>query len=288
VEHLALLLVAMLPMVAGAQERVTFTGPGLELRGVLYQPEGRGPFPAVVLLHGCSGLWARDQELTRSHEFWGRHLRDRGFIALLVDSFGPRGEKEICTQQQRGIRPSRERADDAWAAQLWLAASPAVDPDRIFVLGWSNGGTTALNAVLRRPPEKGTGFRAAVAFYPGCGALAKAGPYRPAAPVLIQAGRADDWTPAADCEALARSAPAAPGVEIDVYEGAHHAFDRVDGKVRYRANVSNPTSPTGRGATVGPHPEARSKALQRVSDYLEQAAKAVPRGTKGRPEPALP
>ena len=288
VERFALFLLFLMPALAVGQTPVTLPGPGVELRGILYRPAGAGPFPAVVLLHGCSGLWGRNQEPTASHAFWARHLRDHGFVALLLDSFGPRGETEICTQQQRRVRPGRERVEDAWAAQRWLADTAFVDAERIFVLGWSNGGTTALHAALRRPPAGSPGFRAAVAFYPGCGALAKAGPYRPAAPVLIQAGQVDDWTPAADCEALARSAPALPGVEIDVYPDAHHAFDRVDGHIRYRPNVNNPASPTGRGATVGPNPAARSKALERTTTYLENAAKAVPRGTSSRRLPALP
>jgi dienelactone hydrolase len=273
-------------LAAGAQETVAVPGPGVQLKAVVHRPEGNGPFPAILLLHGCSGLWGRNGEPTASHTFWADHFRQRGYVAVLLDSFGPRGEKEICTQQTRRVRPDRERVDDAWAARRWLAADPDIDPRRIFVMGWSNGATTVLNAVLRRPPVPGQGFRAAVAFYPGCRVLARRDSYHPHAPVLILAGGADDWTPAADCVALAKSA--GPGVEIDVYEGAHHAFDRVDGRVRHRPDVRNLNSPSGRGATVGPHPEARKKALQRVTEYLDKAADRVPRGTSGAGTPSLP
>jgi len=139
-------------------------------------------------------------------------------------------------------------------------------------MGWSNGGSAVLNAL--RPDAPGRNgervFRSAVAFYPGCAALAKA-PYRPTSPLLIQAGGADDWTPARYCESLVREAVmAGSDIQIDVYPGAHHAFDAVGGVVRSRPEVRNLSSPSGWGATVGPNPEAREKAMQRTFEYLER------------------
>jgi dienelactone hydrolase len=101
---------------------VTFPGEGVELAAIVYVPAGNGPFPAVVLMHGCSGMWAGTGRPTPSYAFWAEHLQSRGFIALLVDSFGPRGEKEICTQRHRRISESRDRPRDAYSAQRWLAA----------------------------------------------------------------------------------------------------------------------------------------------------------------------
>lgn len=245
----------------------------LELQGRLFMPAGAGPFPAIVMLHGCGGLWDRRGEPTASYLHWARHFRDRGFAALLLDSFGPRGEKQICTQQQRTIRPQRERAADAHAALRWLAAREDVRRDSIHLLGWSNGGTTVLHALRADSPgrkEPGPSFRSAAAFYPGCKPLL-ATAYRPVAPVLIQAGGADDWTPAEPCRALAdQSSRAGAQVSIDVYEGAHHSFDRIEGRVRFRPDVRNPSNASGRGATVGPQPEARDKARARVTQFFER------------------
>lgn len=251
-------------------EPVRLPGPGVELAGRLYRPEGQGPFPAIVMLHGCSGLWGRSGEPTAGFAFWAEHFRDRGYVALLLDSFGPRGEKEICTQEKRRVSPATDRPRDAYAALAWLGARPDVDSGRIDLMGWSNGGSAVLNAVKAGAaggPESGPRFRAAVAFYPGCADLAKA-PFRPTVPLLIQSGGADDWTPARHCEALAAAAPAGT-VEIDVYSGAHHSFDRPGLRQRERPEVRNPSRPGGRGATVGTHPEAREKAIARTTAWLE-------------------
>lgn len=265
----ALLLAFAGPARAGG-EPVRFPGPGLELAGRLYRPAVDGPSPALVLMHGCSGLWAKDGEPTASFRFWAEHFRAEGYLVLHVDSFGPRGVKEICTQARRAVSPATDRPRDAHAALHWLAARRDVDAARIGLVGWSNGGTAVLNALRPDSPGRGQGgkpaFRAAVAFYPGCAPLAKA-PYSPTAPLLIQAGGADDWTPARFCEALAGQAPAGR-VEIDVYPGAHHSFDRVGQRVRERPDVRNPNRPGGLGATVGTHPEARAKAIARATDWL--------------------
>lgn len=267
----ALLLVPA--MAWGAGQEVRFPGPGIELVARLYLPEGGGKAPAVVLLHGCSGMWTRGGQPTRSYDDWAEHLRREGFVALLVDSFGPRGEREICTQKERRVSPATDRPRDAHAALSWLAARPDVDPASIHLLGWSNGAQTTLHALrtgaVERPPAAPR-FRSAVAFYPGCAAF-DVDSYAPHIPLLILAGGADDWTPADKCERLAAAARkrGAP-VEIEVYPGAHHAFDRIDGTVRRRPDVRNPSSPTGWGATVGPQPEARAKSRQRALAFLKE------------------
>ena len=57
-------------------------------------------------------------------------------------------------------------------------------------------------------------------------------------------------------------------MEIDVYPGAGHAFDAPGMPVHFRPEVRNAGSPTGWGATVGSSPEARDRAVQRVTNWL--------------------
>jgi len=252
-----------------------FEGKPVTLTGWLYRPEGNGPFPALVLLHGCSGMYGTGTNLTPSYRRWAETLRANGYVALLVDSFGPRGARSICAMLQRTILEGRERVEDAYASLKWLAQRPDVQPDRIGLMGWSHGGSGTLQTMssLRK---SGPGFRAAVAFYPGCRSLSQAKtPYHPYAPLLILIGEADDWTPAAPCvELAAKTKAGGDPVEIMTYPGAHHAFDRINLPVRYRPDVRNLSKPGNCcGATVGEHPEAREDAFKRTLEFFTQTLK---------------
>jgi len=251
-----------------------FEGKPVTLSGWLFRPDGAAPHPALVLMHGCGGMYSSQGDLTPSYRRWAELLQDAGYVALLVDSFTPRGEWSICAQQQRTILQSRERVEDAYAALQWLGTQPDIAQERIGLLGWSNGASGTLYA-MRPSSRLGTGFRAAVAFYPGCAALSRAKtPYRPYAPLLILTGESDDWTPAAPCVTLAEIAKKqGASLEIVTYPGAYHSFDRINSPVRYRPNVRNPNQPGGKGATVGEHPQAREDAVRRTLEFLARTLK---------------
>ena len=103
------------------------------------------PAGAVVLLHGCSGLLGPRGGLNQRMRDYATLVNRAGLHALVVDSFGPRGETEICTQRI-GTRKvtQRNRRADALAALDFLATRSDVDPARLGLLGWSNGGSTVL------------------------------------------------------------------------------------------------------------------------------------------------
>src|SRR5262249_32250032 len=77
---------------AGAQaaETVSFPGKDVTLNAILHRPAGAGPFPAVVALHGCAGLFGKDGGLAPRHADWAERLAAEGFIVLFPDSFGSR------------------------------------------------------------------------------------------------------------------------------------------------------------------------------------------------------
>ena len=250
-----------------------FNGSPVQLSGLVFRPRGTGPFPALVLMHGCGGLYTNQGYVTASYRHWAELLALDGYVALLVDSFGPRGYRSICELQQRPIRESRERAADIYAAREWLAAQSHVAGERIGLIGWSNGASGTLYGMRETQPRRG--IRAAVAFYPGCRTLARSKtPYRPYAPLLILAGEADDWTPAAPCVELAEIARK-QGAAMDTvtYSGAHHSFDRINSPVRFRPNVRNLNRPDRKGATVGEHPEARQDATRRTLEFFARHLK---------------
>lgn len=161
----ATMLVLGLIGCARAAEPVELPSGDVKLHAVLYRPAGPGPFPAVVALHTCDGLNSGEAIDARYAE-WGEHLAAAGFAVLFPDSFGSRGEKAQCGQRQRPIRASQTRINDARAARAWLQAQPWVIADRVSLLGWSHGGTTALWTVRRRSGDqsKTPDFRSAVAF----------------------------------------------------------------------------------------------------------------------------
>ncbi len=205
-----------------------------------------------------------------------RRLLDQGFVVLMPDSFGSRGLREICSRRyrDRSIDIAQRRLD-ARAALADLIERERWHPDRIALLGWSNGGTTVLSLIAEgRAAAQGAaepGFARAIAFYPGCGAALRERA-RPAVPVLLLLGAADDWTPAPLCEEWARAAraPARPEIAVEVYAGAHHGFDGPGSTPVRRTDV--PHAPDGRGVTTGGHPLARRLSWERVQEWLRPLA----------------
>ena len=121
-----------------------------KLSGYLYKPENLNPTKpanAVVLAHGCSGLLDSKGKIRVGVTAWADHFTTKGWVVLAVDSFNPRGEKEVCTQKERPILESRERPRDAYGALAYLATQPYVQKDTIFLMGFSNGATGVLHAV---------------------------------------------------------------------------------------------------------------------------------------------
>lgn len=258
-----------------AFEKVTF--PSLDgdltggtptlIDGLLFKPAGPGPFPAIVALHGCGGLWSRRGLLTSRDFDWGTRLRNTGYVVLFPDSFTPRGQKQgICSLKDRTIQPTRERPRDAYGALRFLQSQPFVRPDRVGLLGWSNGGSTVLASIAVRlpirPADAERGFRTAVAFYPGCRISLERSWWKPAVPLSIFIGASDDWTPAEPCVELGERARAlGVAMEVTTYPGAYHGFDAPNTPLQVRTGVA--TTASGQ-AMVGTHPEARRDAIERT------------------------
>lgn len=256
----------------GEAESVRFPGKDLTLTGELFRPQGRGPHPAVIALHGCSGLYDKDDRLTARHVDWAERLVAHGHIVLLPDSFGSRGAESQCRAEERVARPSRERVDDVLAARAYLQSRDDVRKNAVSLLGWSNGGSTVLYALQtnRAPADSRPDFAAAIAFYPGCRTPLEGGRWHARLPLLILIGEADDWTPPAPCRALAAAAAnAGEPVSIVTYRGAYHDFDHPNLPVRLRRGLAY--TGDGRGqAHIGTDPAARADAISRVPAFLKR------------------
>jgi dienelactone hydrolase len=186
-----------------------------DIQGYLTRPKGDGPFPAVALLHSCLGLPADRRAIADRFASWG-------YVALFVDDFATRGLKETCA-----VDFSAATAD-AFGALLYLSKLSYVDARRIGAIGYSQGADTALTIASSRfaaafaVPDN-LRFKAAAAFYPPCENQAGA---RLTIPTAILIGAADEVTPAADCEKLAKAQPGGSSeLKLIVYPGAAHLFD---------------------------------------------------------------
>ena len=186
--------------------------------GYLIRPAGAGPFPAVVGLHGCTGIGkAFKQGDTKGS--WPEQLAGWGYVVLIPDSFTRRGIDNTCAG---GLAP---RVEDAYGALAYLARQPFVDAGRIGLIGFSAGGIATLSAVAERDfalfeRETEHRFKAAIAFYPYCRSDNTF-----TIPTLILIGEADDWTPAAACRHMMAMQQGGTPVRLIVYPGAHHGFD---------------------------------------------------------------
>jgi dienelactone hydrolase len=219
----------------------------------LFRPGGGGTHPAVVMLHGragpyssnvnagCTMVAARQASpcnaatLSKRHQTWGQYWAEHGYLALLVDSFGPRGrahgygrhsheDPDRDEVNERTVRPL-----DAEGALTWLAARQDVRADRVMLQGWSNGASTALNAMYRQATGSASAgaaaFRGAIALYPGCGPRALISQkYEANANVWVFLGSVDEEVSPTVCADILRR-PKAGMVDVTLYEGATHDFD---------------------------------------------------------------
>lgn len=246
-------------------------GAPLEVPAWEYRPAGEGPFPAVVLLHGCHGV-------SESNHEWARWFRDRGYVALVVDSWSARGIGRGCDAETPDV-PSTERFADALGALRFLHTKPYVDAARIGAIGWSNGGVFSIAVIngpsLERARGRGVtlplpGFAAAVGVYPGgCYSLMNELVTRP---LLVLLGDADDWTIPGPCvEMVDRMRQRGADATIVLYPGAYHYFDVIGQRLTYLPDVGNRNKPDECcGATVGFNAAAFADARQRVGEFFDR------------------
>jgi dienelactone hydrolase len=240
------------------------------LKAMLFRPDGAGPFPAVIGLHGCEGLPGRNGTLDARYTDWAEHLTKAGFVVLYPDSYGSRGLGPQCSIRRRAIRTDHERVADANAARRWLQKQPYVKADHVTLLGWATGGISALWTVRRRaalPKDDTADFRSAVAFYPGCRRLDNAA-WSARVPTLILIGAADDQTSAQVCQRMVAGARGrSAGTSIIIYPGTYHDFDHPDRPLQERGGYAFAIDNSGK-IHSGTNPFARADALKRVPQWL--------------------
>ena len=197
--------------------------PGTKTREVfasLAKPNGKGPFPAVVLLHSCAGVHPHTN-------VWSDFLTARGYAVLTVDSFGSR-ELGRCPNSVHPINFARsEMVADAYGALDYLAAQPDIDANRVYVMGFSVGGFT-INMLATRPSlsRDGRSFKGAISLYAPC-------PYeeRLTFPTMVVIGSLDGIEAEVRSCKVAIERKTSPDLEAHILEGVYHAFDQDRGPI---------------------------------------------------------
>jgi carboxymethylenebutenolidase len=193
------------------------------VQGTLYTPSGKGPFPALIVVHEWWGLndWVKEQ---------GSKLADQGYAALAIDLY--RGKvattPDEAHQIMRGVPEDRAKRD-LHAAFEYLASQSNVKKDRIGAIGWCMGGGYALDVALQEPSLAATVINYGhLATDPD--ALKKIN-----APILGLFGAQDKGITPEDVQKFEQTMKQlGKKIEVKEYEDAGHAFENPNNKQGYR------------------------------------------------------
>ena len=266
-----------------------------EVDAILKLPTGQGPFPLVIGVAGSLD--------------WGSHhlqylemFRSIGIATLEIQSFSSRGIKSTVGSQVEVTTATMVL--DAYRALDKISMHPAIDKDRIGIMGWSLGGGVALFSgwipLIKKINSKNS-FAAHLSIYPPCIAQPQ-NPIFTKSPMHILIGELDSWVPALACKELSDNAKqSGSDIGITVYPNSHHSFDRkspvtikenayktVDCRFKIRddgavlmgfMNIAM-TTPfrqkiglglcAKRGPTMGGNPEARNSSFQFTRKFMTQ------------------
>ncbi len=238
------------------------------LHAQLFKPEGNGPFPVVIALHGCGGLGSRSEPVQVRYRDWAEQLLKDGKAVLFPDSYGSRELGPQCHVRERRITARRERVTDILAARQWLMQQGWVARDRISLMGWANGASALLWAVRpqlllhRAEPD----FRSAVAFYPDCRLSSRLG-WSARIPTLVLIGANDDVSSPPACRQMVEGAHGRSALtRIVVYPSAYHDFDRPNLPLHTADQNTDGADPEK--GHVGTDAEARADSQRRVAEWL--------------------
>lgn len=216
-------------------------------------PGGGDPRPGVVLVPGCEGTGGNVAAAAE-------RLAADGFVVLTLDYPAAYPRNGGCTP----ARAERMAADVVRATNR-LREQPDVDPTRIHLIGWAEGGAGIMRALGDPELARQAGARAAATLYPTCATLE--GNWRISIPFLMLLGEADRIAPAQNCISLAENTVGADRILAIRYGGAGHGFDL----------------PPVRG-TVAPDNSARLRdaALQDIRIFFGVGTSGTPRPIPAR------
>jgi carboxymethylenebutenolidase len=240
---LFLCLSLSIPGLAADGKAVSYNSGDETVNGILYTPAGKGPFPALIVIHEYWGLndWVKQQ---------AEKLAGQGYVALAVDLY--RGKvadnPDLAHELMRGL-PEDRATRDLRAAYDFLASQASVKKDRIGAIGWCMGGGYALDTALVEPQ-----LAATVINY-GHLATEPSELKKIYAPILGLFGGQDRGITPDDVKKFQQSMEQmGKKIEVKIYPDAGHAFENPNNKQGYR-------------------PEDAADAWRRTVDFLAATLK---------------
>src|SRR5712691_700144 len=222
----SLIFIALLTSASFAADAksVSYKSGDETVQAILYTPVGKGPFPAIIVIHEYRGLndWVKEQ---------ASKLADQGYEALAIDLY--RGKvattPDMAHEIMRGVPEDRAKRD-LHVAFEFLTSQPNVKKDRIGSIGWCMGGGYSLDVALQEPT-----LAAAVINYghlaTDTDALKKIN-----APILGLFGAQDQGIPPEDVKKFGAALDQlGKKIDIKIYDDAGHAFENPNNKDGYRA-----------------------------------------------------
>ncbi len=210
---------------AADSRNVSYKSGDETVNAVMYTPQGKGPFPALVVIHEWWGLndWVKEE---------ASKLADQGYVTLAIDLY--RGKVATTPDEaheiMRGV-PEDRASRDLLAASSFLRSQKNVDPKRVGSIGWCMGGGYSLNLALNDPKLK-----AAVINY-GHLATDEAALKKINAALLGIFGGQDRGIPVADVNKFEAQLKAlGKTVDIHIFPDAGHGFENPNNKQGYRAD----------------------------------------------------
>jgi dienelactone hydrolase len=253
-----------------APHQVDISSGNSTLHAQLFKPDGNGPFPAVIALHGCGGLGSHSEPVLPRYRDWAEQLVKSGHAVLLPDSYGSRELGPQCRVKERHVLARRERVADIIASRQWLMRQPWAAHDRISLIGWANGASALLWAVRPQLSSRSTDpdFRTAIAFYPDCRISSGLG-WSTRVPTLLLIGAKDDISSPSACRQMIDGARGRSALtRIEIYPGAPHDFDRPNLPLHALGGGTDTAVPE-RGH-IGTDTEARADSQKRVAEWLSR------------------
>jgi carboxymethylenebutenolidase len=143
-----LILLFALSSFASTAKPVSYPSGDETVHAILYKPDGKGPFPALIAIHEWWGLndWVKQQ---------ASELANQGYLTLAIDLY--RGQVATTPEQARALMssvPEDRAARDLHAAMEFLQSQRDVDRSRIGSIGWCMGGGYSLDLALTEPTLK--------------------------------------------------------------------------------------------------------------------------------------